>query len=419
MPRLTVVAAALAALCLVLGGCSGRTPEERLQKISQLVQQNDSLGAMLEAREMIKKFPEHPRTVEAHYLLGRVYLMDRRPDEALAEYEIVLEKVPQGNEFGTNALREYLQLLQGMKRTDDALKVVDKFQKQYADNAGTSLSLTVARTTILTADKRTTEARVILNELRASTTSSAEMQLYRKLIADTHFVDQNPTAALEMFLADFDTEKGATQKRELAQYITGFYMGGGDYDATRDWVTTTTGLFDRALKDELDVNRRAEMAFQLAGFYSGIGNLAGAAAILQRLHEMNLRMEIEQEVVRLYATVLLRQGKVDETVKLMREVAARFPDSKLDLEAARLESMKAQGKMTGVPEMDTSTLTLRFAKDAPIVPQNLPMAEAAGTSATAAAPPAGAAPPADVSALMRADPPGLVAPKSEVTTATP
>jgi hypothetical protein len=405
MPRLTIAAAALAALCLVLGGCSGSTPEERLMKISQMIQQNDSLGAMLEARTMIKKFPEHPRTVEAHYLLGRVYLMDRRPDEALAEYELVLGKVPQTNEFGRNALREYLNLLQGMKRIDDALAAVDKYQKQYADDAGTSLSLTVARATIMTADKRTTPAREILLSLRGSTTTSAEMALYRQLIAQTHMVDGNPTAALEMFLADFDTEKGATQKREIAQHVSALYMAGGDYAGTREWAAKTTELFDRALKDELDVNRRVETAFQLAGYYSAIGNLAGAAAILQRLHEMNLPPAIEQEVVRIYATTLLRQGKVDETVKLMREVASRFPESKLDLEAARLESMKAQGQMAGVPEMDTAPLTLRFSKDELLIPANLPSADSA-TTPTAAAPAAGSAP---VAAFANADPPGLAA----------
>ncbi len=383
MQKFPIAAAACAALCLVLAGCSGRTPEERLEKTAQMLRDRDTLGAMLEAREMIKKFPDHPRTVEAHYLLAQVYVADRRPDEAVAEMEIVLDAVPQTTEFGRNTLRDYLTLLQQMRRFDDAMKAVDKFQKKYASDEGTSLSLTVARATLLTAAKETTRAREILTGLRTATTTTAERNLYRDLLVQTYLADQNVTAALTMYEHEFGTEKNEASKRELALRISMFDARMGRYEEARKWAETATGLFDQAMKEELDTNKRTELALQLAMFYSDLGNLAGAKTVLRALYDARVNLDVMPALVRTYVNVLLRQDKVDDAVKFMREVAVRIPESKLDVEAARLETLKSQNQVSRIARVDTSTMTLRFAKDPVIVPKNLPAPADTTTTPTA------------------------------------
>jgi hypothetical protein len=60
---------------------------------------------------------------------------------------------------------------------------------------------------------------------------------------------------------------------------------------------------------------------------------------------------------------LLRMGKADQAVELVRKASQRFPQSPLAQQAAQLETLKAQGKLDTI---DTSPLVLRFAADAPI-----------------------------------------------------
>jgi tetratricopeptide (TPR) repeat protein len=355
-------------LTFTLAGCSGKTPEERLERADVLMQQRDTLAATLEAREIIKKFPDHPETVKAHMLLAQIYMTEGRPDEALSELETVLEKEPQSTQIGRDTLRNYLSVLKQLQQYEQAFKAIDNYQSKYANDEGTSLNLTVARADMMTAAEQTTGAREILTNLRETTTSPAERGLYRRMIAATYSMDQNPTATLDLYLKDYAETTDMATKQEIAGTLANFYAQKEDYPNLRQWVKEATDIYEKNATEELDANRRTEMAMQLAMFYTRVNNIDGALKIMQNLWDGQVGHDFVMPVTQVYASVLLRAGKYDEALAFMHEIATKYPEMKVDGEVARLETLKAQNDLQNAFPPDTSTLAMKFYED-PLVPE--------------------------------------------------
>jgi tetratricopeptide (TPR) repeat protein len=327
---------------------------------------------------MIQKHPDDPRTVDARLLLAQVYMMDRKPDDALAELDHVLEKSDQKDQRGMMALRMYLDILKRNQRFEDASKMIDRYQKEYADDQMTSMQLTVARADIMTDAGQTSGARELLVDLIAVTTSPVEIRMFRELIGRTYIAEKAGAEAAAYFEAEYRKAADSEEKRDLALRTAWFHAFAGNYEATRTWTEDLTRLFDEALKDELDANAKTVMALTLGKAYGQVGNLAGARQVVRRLFDARTNPQLMPQVVNELATTMMRQGKPDDVIAFLREAAARYPESQLAEQAAQMETLKAQGKLDAV---DTSPLVMKFAADPVIAPENLPEA-AAGTSET-------------------------------------
>jgi TolA-binding protein len=376
MRKTVMIGVALAVMALCLPGCHRRTPEERLQKAVSMAQNRDPLGATLEARELIQKFPDDPRAIDAHLLLARIYYADQRPDESLTELKTVFEKISQKDPRGQGALAQYLAILRQQKRFDEALTMIEKYQKEYASDAGTSLSFTVARADTLTQAGQTTSARTTLMGLHESTTTPKEAELYADMIVKTFTADGNPELGMRFYQQQFEKAQDAESRRNLAVRIAIGYKSQDDYEGLRKWTEEGTKLFDAAMKDELDANRKIELALDLAGWYSNLGNLEGTRIVTRSLFDAKLEERYVPAVINELVLTFLRQGKSDDAIKVLREGAARYPKSPLADTATRLETMKAAHELDRIQPRDTSPLVMRFSADALIVPTNLPPRDA-------------------------------------------
>jgi tetratricopeptide (TPR) repeat protein len=378
------------AFAIMFAGCQRRTPEDRLQKAQTLYQQRDLLGATFETKELIKRFPDDPRAVDAHLLLSQIYFQERRFDDAVTELKIVLNKLSQRDQRGQFALRGLLEALQQQKRFKEALEVIDEYQQKYADDEGVSLSLTVGRANVLTRAEETTQAREILFRLKENTTSTAELELYRDLIGQTYTTEGNTTSAIDFYIEEFNRVTSPVEKGGLAARAAIGFAAAEDYENTRKWTEEATTAFDTAMGDELNADTRAQLAYELATLYQRVGNLPGAQQVLRRLFDAPSRPDTLAVVANDMLEVLLRRGNIDEAIAFMRDAARLFPQSPLAQRANDLENLKTQGRAEQEIPRDTTPLVLKFEEDARIlVPTNLPtsgtVSAATDTTETASA----------------------------------
>ncbi|MBX7245859.1 MAG: hypothetical protein K1X53_10190 [Candidatus Sumerlaeaceae bacterium] len=355
----------------LLGGCNRKTPQERLEKAMSQMQQGDSLGAMLEAKEVVTKFPEDPAAIQAHMILATVYANDRRPDEALAEYQLVIDKVSQKTPLGKTALQQTLALLKSSKRFDEALKTIDTFQKKYADDEGVSLSLEVARSEVYTDSGDTTKGRELIMALDAATTEPEIHRLYRQLITRSYMLNKDYASAIKLHEDALAKEKSPEEKCVLALQIAGLYTNTEDYANTRKWLIEGTKYFEEAYKNELDVNKKVELTMQMALANDALGNLRGAREILKFLYDTQQNPQLVGAVVQRMTQSMLREGKTSETLEFLQSAAARFPQGPFAAMATQLETMQSQGDLEKRMPRDTSTLVIKFAEDAPLSPKGL------------------------------------------------
>lgn len=364
MRRLIALFAVLGLCLFLLSGCASRGPEERLEKVGKLFQQNDFLGARLEAKELVLKYPDSEQAIVAHYILAQLYDRDGQPDEALSELSQILARKSQNEPEGIQALGYSIDILKRTKRYGEAYALIDKYQKQYANDQLTSLQLSVARADVLADEGKTTEARTILTSFLRESTSPAERLQFRRLIGMTYQRERDTTGAAEFFEAMFPTAPTNEDKRDIALRTAWYYAAAGNYEKAREWTERATQEFAAAISQELDGRKKIGLAQILAHLYTQVGNLQGAWNLLQAIYETPI---IDQEVLGAVLNdaviTLLRMGKADQAVELVRKASQRFPQSPLAQQAAQLETLKAQGKLDTI---DTSPLVLRFAADAPI-----------------------------------------------------
>ncbi len=385
MPRLQLCLITLA-LVAALAGCNRRTPEERLEAAAEFMQQNDVISAEMEARKVIEKAPDDPASIQARHLLASIYMREERLDEAKAELEAALEKVSQKEEIGKKTLQAYLFVLQRAKDHKAALETIDKYQKEYASDEGTSLSLEVARVEVQTAAGETTTARNTLFRLKESTTSPAELILYRNLIAGTFQRDNDTTSGIAFFETELAETTDEKDKQHLVSALARSYAAVEDYERTRDYVVQATQMYDRSVAGELDANARTAMTYDLARLYSSVGNLAGARLVFQAIFDSNpANMELVMAAAQGLGEILMRQGQYEAFIGFMREAAQRYPNLPFALNAAQFEAMHQRGELSARAPMDTTTLVMKFREAERIVPKNLPKSSLAATTGTATA----------------------------------
>lgn len=361
MRRIIAFSVSLCFCLFWLSACSSRGPEERLQKVGKLFQQNDYLGARIEAKELVLKYPDSDQAIIARLMLAQLYDRDGQPDEALSELSHILARKTQKDPEGIQALGYSIDILKRAKRYEEAYRLIDKFQKQYADDHLTSLQLSVARADVLTDEGQTTQARALLTAFLQESTSPQERQHFRRLIGMTFQRERNTTGAAEFFEALFPTATTNEDKRDIALRAAWYYAAAGNYEKAREWTERVTQEFARAISDELDGRKKVALAQILGHLYTQVGNLAGALDVLQAIYDAPVTdQEILGAVINDVVVTLLRMGKADEAVAFVRKAGQRFPESPLAQQAIQMESMKAQGKLDTI---DTSPLVMRFAAD--------------------------------------------------------
>ncbi len=366
MRKAIVYVLGLGLLVAFLAACSSSGPAERLEKVGKLFQQNDYLGARLEAKELILKYPDSEEAIVAHFVLAQIYNADGQPDEALSELNQVLSRKSQKEQEGIQALGFSIDILKRTKRYEEAYRLIDKYQKQYADDHLTSLQLSVARADVMAEAGETTSARGILEGFLRESTSPLERKQFRQLIAQTFLRDHDPATAAHYFETMYKEAATDEDRRDIALRTAWFYAAAEDYDNARTWTQKATEEFAKAIASELDGRQKLMLAQVLANLYGHVGNLQGAKVLLKAIYDTPFAPQEQlARVINDMVVTLLRMGKADEAVEFVRDAAKRFPQSPLAQQAVQMETLKAQGKLDTV---DTSPLVMRFAADPLIAP---------------------------------------------------
>lgn len=353
------------AAAMLLAACSPMTPEERLEKVVEARQQGDLLSAELEARKIVEKFPDDPASITARRHLADIYTNDGRLDEAVAEYQAILDRIPPTSRDGIQILSSYNDLLKRQQRFKEALALLDRYEKELKGNPDVTLNLKFGRADIKVAAGETTEARQLLSELMDETTNPLAQMQFRDLYLQTYGRENNTTGALEFLEKEIAGELPDEVRLYLIYRITTLQANLGNYSEARRWAQEATRLADESLKDELDLTVRTRTLLQLAGLYQEIGNLEGARTVLKNLYETNRDPALGPILVPQLFNVYLRQGAKDEALAFLRDAQKRYPDPQLAQEAARAEDAIKAGKLD---LQDTSPLVLQFAAEPVVTP---------------------------------------------------
>jgi tetratricopeptide (TPR) repeat protein len=383
--QLSLIFAGLCALAVV-PGCDRRTPDERLATALQFSQQGDAASAEMEALKVIEKAPNDPVAVQASVLLAQIYASQNRMEEAQMQLESALKNVSQLDPIGKEILRQYLATLNAQKKYDESLKTIEKFQKEYAEDPGTSLSLQVAKADVQTISGNTTGAREVLTDIMAATTGPAEMMLYRDLYAKTFLRDENTTAAANYLREQLQNVQRPQDKITILTNLAQLSAATENYEQSREYLGQLTGPVMDELKKETDLLNRVARGLQLGQIYLSTENLPGARRVFQSLYDTGIEHpDAVQAVVNSLMETELRMGDTSATEQLLTDAAKKHPKGPFADVLKRMQEVIAKGQLQQLAPVDTSTLALKYKADPNVLwPEQLPaaLAEVAGTSGT-------------------------------------
>lgn len=359
---------------LALTGCDRRTPEERLESAIGFYQQQppDTLSAETEALKIIDKSPDDPAATQAHLLLATIYRSDNRLDESLSQYEQVLAKVSQTDSLGRDTLRMYLEALQQAGNFKEAIAVTEKYQKEYAKDDGTSLSLIVGRADIMTNAGETTGARAILTSLIKETTGPAENNLYRQMVTKTYLREGNTTEAINYLEGELPTVHDEDSKRNIISGLSQLYTLTNNYDKVRSFLKLITEDTEKSISGELDTDRKLSYALGLAMQYNSVGNLVGAQKTFETIYNTGVsNPQFASHIVQALTANLLSQRETSAALNLLKDADKKYPELQFSNALTQIESMISEGKLDAAVPQNTAPLTLKFRADEPLFIQNL------------------------------------------------
>lgn len=374
-----------AAAALTMTGCDRRTPEERLATAFQFYQQGDAASAEMEALKVVDKAPDDPMAVQASLLLAQIYASQNRLEEAQLQLESALQHVSQLEPMGKEVLRMYLASLTGQKKYDEAVKAVDKYQQEYAQDAGTSLSLRVAKADIYTAAGQTTSAREVLGGLMRETTGPVEMALYRDLYTKTFMADEDSTAATRYLREELPRAQRPEDKMYILTTVAQIEGALGNYEVSRQALQELTGLITESLRQQTDVLDVTARALQLGQAYMQSGNVPGAEKTFRTLYDANLKdPDAVQAVINNLMETQIRMGNTSATETLLEGAAKQYPQGPYTEVLRRMREIVAKGELQQLAPQDTSPLVMKYRNEPTVLwPEELPaILKAAGASTT-------------------------------------
>ena len=105
---------------------------KKIASAANLLSKNENLKAMRAAKAAIEK---DPKNVEAHYILGKVYLADKREEQALREFVSVNRLGVSGTNIPETEFREAVAVLYAkFNEPDEALKEYILLIRQHPEN---------------------------------------------------------------------------------------------------------------------------------------------------------------------------------------------------------------------------------------------------------------------------------------------
>ncbi|MDD4278337.1 MAG: tetratricopeptide repeat protein [Candidatus Sumerlaeales bacterium] len=367
--RINRLSAVVFAAIVTLGfsGCMQKSPEQRLERVQTLLQQNDTLGARLECQDIIKKYPDAPETLSARFMLSSIYASEQQPDEAIAELKAVMAASSQKDQLGQMALQQIVGLEIQRGHADNALKLIDEvLDKGVKDDPGLKPGLLILKSSVLMADQQTSVARDLLQTVTAETTATDVKNMLADRIAETYLAEENYDGGKAFLRSEFDSTTNSERKLVLLSQIVEFASQSKNDAETMTALREMTDLYDSNAPDELDVRKRNAQLQILLKVYAYVGNYAGCEAILKSELKRAKSLEEVIDPSQLLFLTYLRQGKTSAGLELLDEMIAQYPTGPFAEPKTKLEAAIKSGQYKE-DIVDTRTLTMSL-KENPIVP---------------------------------------------------
>jgi len=259
----------LFAICLALGGggCSKKAPEEALKEAEQKLRKGDLIGARIDLKELLRKYPDHPITTDARFMLAQCYFAERDFAQCRSHAEILLKRFGVQDERGKAAIELILNTYRMEGRFSDGIAQAEKLAKQLKPGDEFGLKIQCMISDLLVDDKKTSEAVSRLNDLVANGKDDLQRTAALEHLVYIYAETKNFDEAIRAYNDYYEKYPDYENKNDLIAGQAYFYNVKGDKDKAGEMFARAIKGYQEIFDKTLDRGKKAEFLFRQAKTY--------------------------------------------------------------------------------------------------------------------------------------------------------
>lgn len=254
----------LLAILIIIGGCKKKSPEEALRESQMKIQRGDLIGARIDLKEIIRKYPNDPLITDARFLLAHCYFAERDFSQSRNHAQMIIDQFGPQDPRSKAAFQLILNTYNMEQKFAEGIKEAEKFSTKLSKDDDFDFELQCMIADLLVSDNNTTEAITRLKNLIAEGKDHKQKtEALERLVA--------LYAAMKIYPEAIRTyEEYAKKNPDYENYydlITGqayFHVMMGDKDKAEEMYGKALKGYQEMADKTLDRSRKAELIFRQA-----------------------------------------------------------------------------------------------------------------------------------------------------------
>jgi len=250
-----------------ISGCRKKSPDQYLQMAEQKLRQRDFIGARIDLKEILRKYPDQPAADQARFLLAQCYFAERDFVQCRSHMKVIFKKYGPNDIRGRQAFEFILNTYRMEKKFADGILEAKRILTNIPPENEFAFTVNLMIGDLMVEDNRTTEAIRHLQNLvenqedHQMRTAAMERQI-------SIFIGQNKIDEAIRVYGDYAVKYPDYENiNDLFAGQAYFYSKKGDQEKADELFEKAMNGYNRAIEKTLDKSRKSDLAFRQAKSY--------------------------------------------------------------------------------------------------------------------------------------------------------
>ncbi len=358
-------------ISILLGavGCHKKTADEKLRAAELKVRSGDLIGARIDLKELLKKYPDDPSAANARFLLAQCYFQEQDFPQCRQHLLRIFKKLGTSDERGRIAFENVLATYRAEKKYEQGIREAKALLKKLPMDDPFAFRVKFLVCGLLDEDNKTTDAISALAKLIPTGKDERERSVALERLVAIYARLKKYDDAIAIYA---DYAQKYPDSKNINDLIVGqayYYALKGDTKKAEELYGKAHKGFQEAIKKTLDKGERAELSFRQAKTFELQKKFAEARAKYKYIKENYADTPLYHPAILSFGDAYVIENKPEKALEYFQGILnSEQKDRQLILNVRRriaaLLRARAQTKAASAP-------TTKSLEQKPLIPKAL------------------------------------------------